>query len=221
MRKEMKMGMSRIVVLVAVVIAACGAFAVANSAESILIVDGAMKMRFLPVDGTSQLPIEFMSTGENREKLSPVTMPKFWIADRMVTEGEYAAIMGCDVREGRKADDILAEVEWEEVLDFCEMFTKKYAAQMPTNTIASMPIMFEWAHAVKLADAKTKSNFKKDIGTYLFTCSKNGGFLHTFCDGSGRDFDLAVDLLTILKRAKHQFVGLRMILVDVSGGQFQ
>ena len=213
------MGMSRTVVMAAAVLAACGAFANEDSAESILIVDGAMKMRFLPVDGTSQLPIEFMSTGENREKLSPVTMPKFWIADRMVTEGEYAAIMGCDVREGRKADDILAEVEWEEVLDFCEMFTKKYSAQMPTNTIASMPTMFEWAHAVKLADAKTKSNFKKDIGTYLFTCSKNGGFLQTFCDGSGRDFDLAVDFVTIPKRAKHPFVGLRMILVDVSGGQ--
>jgi formylglycine-generating enzyme required for sulfatase activity len=108
--------MSRTVVMAAAVLAACGPFANEDSAESILIVDGVMKMRFLPVDGTSQLPIEFMSTGENREKLSPVTMPKFWIADRMVTEGEYAAIMGCDVREGRKADDILAEVEWEEVL---------------------------------------------------------------------------------------------------------
>lgn len=154
--------MSRTVLMAAAVLAACGAFANEDSAESILIVDESMKMRFLPVDGTSQLPIEFMSTGENREKLSPVTMPKFWIADRMVTEGEYAAIMGCDVREGRKADDILAEVEWEEVLEFCEMFTKKYAAQMPTNTIASMPTMFEWAHAVKLADAKTKRNFKKE-----------------------------------------------------------
>ena len=213
------MGMSRIVVLAAVVIAACGAFANEDSAESILIVDGSMKMRFLPVDGTSQLPIEFMSTGETREKLSPVTMPKFWIADRMVTEGEYAAIMGCDVREGRKADDILAEVEWEEALDFCEMFTKKYSAQMPTNTIASMPTMFEWAHAVKLSDAKTKSKFKKEIGTYLFTRSANGGFLQTFCDGKDRDFDVAVDFVTIPKRAKHPFVGLRMILVEVSGGQ--
>jgi formylglycine-generating enzyme required for sulfatase activity len=42
--------------------------------------------------------------------MSSVTMPKFWIADRMVTEGEYAAIMGFDVREGRKADYICSSL---------------------------------------------------------------------------------------------------------------
>ena len=61
--------MSRTVLMAAAVLAACGAFANEDSAESILIADGAIRMRFLPVDGTSQLPIEFMSTGEKREAM--------------------------------------------------------------------------------------------------------------------------------------------------------
>ena len=214
------MMMSRTVVMAAAALAACGAFANEDSAESILIVDGAMKMRFLPVDGTSQLPIEFMSTGENREKLSPVTMPKFWIADRMVTEGEYAAIMGCDVREGRKADDILAEVEWEEVLDFCKMFTKKYAAQMPTNTIASMPTMFEWAHAVKVLGYG--ENLDGEIGSFVFTGSQRGGFLATsgtIAKNRPIDFDLATDFSIVPKRARMPNVGLRLVLVRRNGGK--
>lgn len=163
--------MSRTVLMAAAVIAACGAFANEDSAESILIVDGAMKMRFLPVDGTSQLPIEFMSAGENREKLSPVTMPKFWIADRMVTEGEYTAIMGCDVREGRKADDILAEVEWEEVLEFCEMGYAPIA-----KAYENAGVFGEWVH---IGDLPYEVQLDQHVGDTKFMIVMEGESLES------------------------------------------
>ena len=189
-----------------------------NSTEVVEIVDGGMKWRFVPVVGTSRLPLDFMRTGENREQTVSVTMPKFWIAEKMVTEGEFAALMGRKVREGRNANETLAGIEWEEALDYCEKFTQRYSAQMPINCIASMPTMIEWAHAVKLADARLTDSFKGDIGTYLFTRSNDGGFLHTL-HNAGETTDLATDLAIIPKRASRSFVGLRIVLVDMAGGQ--
>ena len=215
MNKNVIMAMT---IAAVIVLAAGTTVAGTNSAEVVEIIDGGMKWRFVPVVGTSRLPLDFMRTGENREKTEPVTMPKFWIAEKMVTEGEFAALMGRKVREGRNADQPLAEVEWEVTLDFCEKFTQRYSAQMPINCIASMPTMIEWAHAVKLADARLKDLFKGNIGTYLFTRSNDGGFLHTLRN-AGEKTDLATELAIIPKRASRSFVGLRMVLVDMAGGQ--
>lgn len=214
----MKMNRTMTATIAAVMLAAGVVMAKTNSAEVVEIIDGGMKWRFVPVVGTSKLPLEFMRTGENRDKTVPVTMPKFWIAEKMVTEGEFAAVMGRKVREGCNANETLAGIEWEEALDFCEKFTQRYSAQMPINCIASMPTMIEWAHAVKLADARLMDSFKGDIGTYLFTRSNDGGFLHTL-HNAGETTDLVTELAIIPKRVSRSFVGLRMVLVDMAGGQ--
>ena len=192
-----------------------------NSAEVVEIVDGGMKWRFVPVVGTSKLPLEFMWTGENRDKTVPVTMPKFWIAEKMVTEGEFAALMGRKVCANSKTEDVLAGIEWEEALEYCEKFSQKYSAQLPKDVIASIPTMIEWAHAVNIIDERTKNALKNEIvGTFLFTGNANGGFLHTH--GSMHtlcESDFSTTFAMISKRAKRWYVGLRMVLVDISGGE--
>ena len=121
------MNMNKMMMTVAVAITVGNVLAKTNLAEVIEIADGEMKWRFVPVAGTSQLPLKFMSTGKDRDKTDPVTMPKFWIAEKMITEGEFAALMGRKIREGRIADQTLVDVEWEEALDYCERFTQRYA----------------------------------------------------------------------------------------------
>ena len=108
----MKMNKTMTATIAAVVLATGVAGAKTNSAEVVEIVDGGMKWRFVPVVGTSKLPLEFMRTGKNREQTVSVTMPKFWIAEKMVTEGEFAAVIGRKVRDNSKAEDVLAGIEW-------------------------------------------------------------------------------------------------------------
>ena len=157
-------------VTVAVVIAAGKILAKTNSAEVVEIADGGMKWRFVPVEGTSKLPLEFMRTGKNREQTVSVTMPKFWIAEKMVTEGEFAAVIGRKVRANSKAEDVLAGIEWEEALEYCEKFSQKYSAQLPKDVIASIPTMIEWAHAVNIIDERTKNALKMKL--LALSCSR-------------------------------------------------
>ena len=153
--------------------------------------------RFVAVEGTSQLPLSYMRTGDEatRTNLVPVTMPKFWIAERMVTEGEFAALMGRNIRDGRTAEHSLADIEWEDALHYCEKFTAKYSKELPENTFASMPTMHEWSHAVNVLDRKL--DLSDAVGTFLFTMNQFAGVIvtsGTFESQKESDFDLAVDL---------------------------
>ena len=168
-----------VVVTAAVLIAAGNVFANTNSAEVVEIADGGLKWRFVPVEGTSQLPLEFMRTGENREKREPVTIDRYWIAEKMVTEGEFAAVTGRKVRDGRSADQVLSDIEWSEGFDFCRRFNVKYRKQMPKGFVLSMPTMIDWAHAVEVL--KGKVDLRAEAGTMIFTSSVFGGFLHAPC----------------------------------------
>ena len=193
--------------------------AVADTLDHVDIVDGPHKWRFVAVDGTSRLPLEFMSTGENKERLTAVSFPRFWISESMVTEGDFAMVMGKNVREGKSAAAPLSDIEWEEALSFCSRFTDKYLTQLPTNTFASMPTMFEWAHAVKVLEGKV--DLSGDVGTFLFTMNQFAGVLATsgtFESQRNADFDLAVDLGIVPKRVRQSFTGLRLVLVSWDGG---
>lgn len=189
-----------------------------RSVGNIEIVDGEHKWRFVSVEGTSQLPIEYMCTGKNFEKRWPVTMDRYWIADKMVTEGEFAMVMGRRIRDGRKACDVLTDIEWEEALFFCERFSQRYSDKLPKGFIASMPMMTEWAHAVGTATGRLKDSFKNSVGTFLFTASADGGFLHTIT-GAKNDADIMVKYQKISKRGRSSSVGLRMVLVSADKGE--
>ncbi|MGN0854377.1 MAG: hypothetical protein ACI4R9_02520 [Kiritimatiellia bacterium] len=195
-------------------------FAQTNDAL-VLKADG-RECRFVAVEGTSRLPLDYMRTGDeaDKTKLVSVTMPKFWIAEKNVTEGEFALLMGRKVRDGRNAEQPLADIEWEDALQYCEKFTSKHSANLPKNTFASMPMMLEWAHAVKVMDGKV--DLTGTAGTFLFTMNQFAGVLvtsGTFEPQQKADFDLAVDFRILPKRASRSFIGLRMVLVSWDGGR--
>ena len=203
-----------VVVTAAVLIAAGNVFANTNSAEVVEIADGGLKWRFVPVEGTSQLPLEFMRTGENREKREPTAIDRYWIAEKMVTEGEFAAVTGRKVRDGRSADQVLSDIEWSEGFGFCRRFNAKYRKQMPKGFMLSMPTMIDWAHAVEVL--KGKVDLRAEAGTMIFTSSVFGGFLHAPC-ASDAERDLAIDLGCLTRHGKSRRVGLRPVLVPMAG----
>ena len=93
------MNMNKMMMTVAVAITVGNVLAKTNLAEVIEIVDGEMKWRFVPVAGTSQLPLKFMRTGKDRDKTDPVTMPKFWIAEKNMNT---TLRTGADLSSGRR-----------------------------------------------------------------------------------------------------------------------
>jgi hypothetical protein len=202
--------------------ALAGTQAVARADDVFVIKADGLEWRFVAVEGTSQLPLDYMRTGDEPAKtnLVTVTMPKFWIAEKMVTEGEFAALMGRKVRDGRTAEQHLADIEWEDALHYCEKFTTKYSKELPANTFASMPTMHEWSHAVNVLEGKL--DLSDAVGTFLFTMNQFAGVIVTsdaFESQKDADFDLAVDLGILPKRVSQSFIGLRMVLVSWNGGQ--
>lgn len=204
--------------VLACVLAGCGEKS-ANKAAQLTIRDGDKEWTFAPVDGTSRLNLaEIMETEEGQNgKHDVITMPLYWIAEKPVTEGDFALWMGRNVREGRSAEQPLSEIEWEEALACCERFTSRYAAQLPRGVFATMPTSQEWAHAVKVLDYPDWLD--GETGTFLFTRNQYGGFL---CAPGRRlpiQYDLATTLVTVPKRGKREFAGLRLALVDIKGGE--
>ena len=214
----MKMERIVVAVMVAVVICAmvgCGKKG-ASSAKELTVRDGDNEWRFVAVDGESRVNLAQM-TGNGEDaggEPDVLSIPRFWIAEAPVTEGEFAALMGREVREGRSAGQAVADIEWEDALAFCDKFSERYKDQLPKHVFASMPSMLEWAHAVKVLDYPEWLD--ADVGTFIFTRNQNGGFLCAPGRNLGVGYDLASLLITVPKRGARDYVGLRLVLVDIT-----
>lgn len=219
------------VVTVAVVIAAGNVLAKTNTAEVVEIADGETKWRFLPINGTTALPTEYMRTGEKREVEEEVRLDPFWIASAPVTRRQFAEIMGKALDEVPKScfdktDDPNAPVDsvtWVEAFEFCERFNAKYCRELPEGYLLQLPTYIEWAHAVRILEEKEK--FASPVGCMLFTCTGRGGFLRTYSDRdmdiamrrteTGRDY--AIDYVEFPPHVRHASVGFRPILSPICG----
>jgi len=186
----------------------------------VIVRDGARSWRFVEVSGTSRLPLQFLRTGRDEERLDPVALPRYWIATQPITEGDFAAVMGRTARSGRPVDRPACDIEWAEAQTFCERFALAYATQLPKNALVSIPSMLEWAHAVRVLEGR--DDLGAEVGTFLFTGSQQGGFLQSYWNGAAdlrdaRDANVALScrFLAVPKRCKSSRVGLRPVLVDV------
>lgn len=181
--------------------------------------DGEKAWRFVAVEGESRINLARMTGAEGPSEGEPdlLAMPRFWIAETPVTEGDFADVMGREVREGRSAEQPVSEIEWEEALAFCDKFTERHKGQLPKHVSASMPSMLEWAHAVKVLDYPEWLD--ADAGTFLFTRNQNGGFLCSPGRNLGPGYDLAAFLVTVPKRATQEYAGLRLVLVDITDAE--
>ncbi|MBP5319621.1 MAG: hypothetical protein J6334_01440 [Kiritimatiellae bacterium] len=207
--------------LVLAAMAAVAVWMVAGKREipgTVTVRDGGRVWRFLPVPEEGVLPLAFMRSGdeEKRGEMTPVTLPRFWIAERMVTEGEFAEMMGREVREGRRPDQIADEIEPAEALAYCRAFTERYRERLPQGVVASMPTMYEWVHAARAL--RDRVAFAGEGMTFLFTSNGKGGFLRTLMKRSGPGpFDPSCDLALIGKRMRQPKLGLRMVLINLEG----
>ena len=220
------------VVTVAVVIAAGNVLAKTNTAEVVEIADGETKWRFLPINGTTALPTEYMRTGEKREVEEEVRLNPFWIASAPVTRRQFAEIMGKALDEVPKScfdktDDPNAPVDsvtWVEAFEFCERFNAKYCRELPEGYLLQLPTYIEWAHAVRILEKKGK--FASPVGCMLFTRTGRGGFLRTYSDrdldiarrGTEMGRDYAIDYVECPPHVRHASVGFRPILSPICGG---
>lgn len=181
--------------------------------DSLVIRGEECEWRFLPVEGESQLPLTFMRTGEAREKMEFVNLPRFWIAERPVTEREYAFVMGMSVRERCAADQPASDMSWLEAYKFCLRFNEKYGDQLPKGYMLSLPTMIDWAHAVRRLAGKVD---RDSVGTFLFQGAVKHGFLATY-DGStiaeNPEVDVAIDYNCIAKCWQSVQIGIRPVLI--------
>ena len=225
-----------LVVIVAAMLAilAAGVWKWPRSPGPVEVVDAAgHRWNFVPVAGTSDLPYDYMTKGDSypQDKTEPVTISPFWISDRMATEGDFATIMGREVRRGRSPDQPLVDIEWEEAVEFCERFTRACSSQFPSNCFVSLPTSFEWAHAAKLLGCPSWMKCRE--GTFLFTRTATASLLHTMglflpevMGLAGTEDLLEIDYDSLLpatfanvgKRQKRDFAGVRPVLVCKTGG---
>ena len=185
--------------------------------NDVLVIDvEGSKLMFALVDGTSRLPLKFMQAGEDRENRENVRLAPYWIAERMISEGEFAAVMGRKVPEGKSASQAVADVEWIECFEFCERFNERCKAQLPKGFILTMPGMIEWAHAVEVL--KGKVSLGGEVGAMLSTANPYGGFLRTMSDrDKAKGWDLAIDLVCTTRHGRSGLIGLRPVLMPLVG----
>lgn len=203
-----------VVMLAAVTLCAAGGCKkkVPETEGYLTIRDGGREWRFAPVEGESRINLARM-TGQGEDAGGTpdiLRLSRFWIATKPVTEGDFAAWTGGTVREGRSAEQPVAEIEWEEALDCCAKFTDRYAGQLPDHVFASLPTMLEWAHAVEVLDHPDWLD--AEVGTFLFTRNQYGGFL---CAPVGDSDGMPI---SVPKRGKRVFAGLRLVLLDITDG---
>lgn len=218
---KMKSWMEKLMVAVAAVgvastVAGCGGKSAGGGRLTVR--DGGREWTFVAVEGESRQNLDQDAESGNKQP-DTVTMPRFWIATEPVTEGDFAEWMGREVREGRRANQPVAEIEWEEAVECCARFTERYAKQLPRGVFATLPTSQEWTHAVKvlgypdwLAAGET--------GTFIFTRNQYGGVL---CSPKRNlpveGYDLATTLVTVSKRGKRDYTGMRLVLADIAGGE--
>ncbi len=174
-------------------------------------------VNFVEVDGESQLPLEFMQTGQNRGSLEPVRFAKYWIAEKPISKALFASVMGKSV-DNQSSEEPMEQIEWAEAEAFCKRFTELNRAKLPENCIVSLPTMMEWAHAVTVLKGKINL-VDAQVGTFLFTGTPEGGYLHTMWGDILSDrpnVNPAIDLLIVPKRCKLDEVGLQPILLNVT-----
>ena len=186
-------------------------------------------VRFQLVQGTSNIPLDYVLRERNpsaKQKRDPVSIPTFWIAEELVTEGLFADVMGRPVREGRQRRQILSDIEWAEAFEFCRQFTELYTGQMPEGCFATLPTNLEWAHAMDVL-GRPSAFMNAPVGAFLFIGNPDGGFLHTIGSfvkdhpADEKNLDAAFDFAIIGKRQEIEYVGVRLVLSNWTGGQVE
>jgi len=108
---------------------------------------GWVELELVEVSGTSSLPLQYLYAGKNKENLTRVSAPTYWIGKFEVSQKQYAAVMG-EVPFAAKDDRLpVTNVKWKDAVEFCNRLNHVVKGEIPAGYRFDLPTMVEWAHA--------------------------------------------------------------------------
>lgn len=108
---------------------------------------GWVELELVEVGGTSRLPLQYLYRRQNRETLTEVSAPTYWIGKYEVTRKQYKAVMGEDPSAGLDDRLPVAHVKWKDAVEFCDRLNQVVHGEIPFGYRFDLPTIIEWAHA--------------------------------------------------------------------------
>lgn len=160
--------------------AMCGCVSVKDEPARFVFHGDGLELSFVEVNGTSRLETDYHFGSGDKSILEEVTLPRYWVAERPITRGEYAKVMGLEVPEGMAAEDDVNGISWMEAFAFTERLNEKYVATLPEGYRFSIPNVIEWLHATRVCELRKTLGDNKEF--FIFTGSGTGLMHHTLGD---------------------------------------
>jgi len=116
---------------------------------------GWVELELVEVGGTSRLPLQYLYTKKNKENLSLVNAPTYWIGKFEVMQKQYEAVMGTNPSSLKDERMPVNCVRWQDAVDFCDRLNHAFKGELPKGYRFDLPTVVEWAHA--FTGAKTNA----------------------------------------------------------------
>lgn len=143
--------------------AMCGCVSVKDEQARFVFHGDGLELSFVEVNGTSRLETDYHFGSGDKSILEEVTLPRYWVAERPITHGEYAKVMGLEVPEGTAAEDDVNGLSWMEAFAFTERLNEKYVATLPEGYRFSIPNVIEWLHATRVCELRKTLGDNKEF----------------------------------------------------------
>lgn len=189
----------------------CGCATVREKPADLVVRDDGLELKFVEVSGTSRLPVDYYFGEGDKSKIEEVTLPRYWVAERPITHGEYAKVMECEIPEWAQAEESVSGISWMQAFYFVERLNERYGASLPKGYRFSFPNVVEWQHAEQVVELR--KSVGEDKKFFIFTGTGTGMMLYT---DSGEEFNAAP------KRMRMANIGLLPVAVPIyaNSGQF-
>lgn len=182
----------------------CGCATVREKPADLVVRDDGLELKFVEVSGTSRLPVDYYFGEGDKSKIEEVTLPRYWVAERPITHGEYAKLMEREIPEWAKAEESVSGISWIEAFHFVERLNERYGESLPKGYRFSFPNVIEWLHAEQVVELR--KSVGEDKKFFIFTGTGTGMMLYT---DSGEEFNAAP------KRMRMANIGLLPVAVPI------
>lgn len=187
----------------------CGCATIREKPADLVVRDDGLELKFVEVSGTSRLPVDYYFREGDKSKIEEVSLPRYWVAERPITHGEYAKVMECEIPEWAQAEESVSGISWFDAFHFVERLNERYGESLPKGYRFSFPNVIEWLHAEQVVELRKSVGEDKEF--FIFTGTGTGMMMHTNGDD---EFD------AIPKRMRMAKIGLLPVAVPIYSGRF-
>ncbi len=122
-------------------------------------------------------PNPFYSRSEERPVTWVTLTQPFWLGRTVVTQSQYAAVMGAKPGSVTAAGLPADQVSWDDAMAFCQKLTagEKAAGRLPSDYIYTLPTEAQWEYACR---AGTTGDHAGDLEAMAWYRDNSGGTLH-------------------------------------------